>query len=65
MKVFGLDFGTSTTMLAVREGDNHPRLIQLGSNSNWIPSLAGLDGKGGLVVGEPAEKLPLDRKSVV
>jgi molecular chaperone DnaK (HSP70) len=49
-------------MLAVREGDNHPRLIQLGSNSNWIPSLAGLDSKGGLVVGEPAEKLPLDRQ---
>lgn len=62
MRSVGLDFGTSTILIAVREGDLPPRVIPIGSKTSWIPSIAGVDSRGSIVVGEAAEKLPRDRQ---
>ncbi len=47
---FGLDFGTTTTLLAT-----HDQLLPLGELTEWMPSLVGLDDDGSLIVGEQAE----------
>jgi len=62
VRSIGLDFGTSTTLVAVRDGDLRPRVVPLGSKTLWMPSVAGLDARGDLVVGEVAEKLPPQRQ---
>lgn len=62
MRSVGLDFGTSTILIAVREGDLPPRVVPIGSKTSWIPSIAGVDSRGSIVVGEAAEKLPRDRQ---
>jgi molecular chaperone DnaK (HSP70) len=48
--VLGLDFGTSTTLLAAEDG-----LIWLGDTNPWLPSLVGFDDDGYVVVGEAAD----------
>lgn len=53
----GIDFGTSTTLVAIREPASVPRVIPIGLTTSWMPSVIGVeDGK--IVVGENAEKLP-------
>jgi len=49
----GIDFGTSTTLVAFREGDQEPRVIPIGRATSWMPSVIGVEGAT-LVVGEDA-----------
>jgi len=46
----GLDFGTTTTLLATDAG-----LVSLGPLREWMPSLVGFDDDGSILVGEAAE----------
>ncbi len=46
----GLDFGTSTTVVA--SGDD---VVWIGSAHPWLPSLVGYDDSGAVVVGEAAQ----------
>lgn len=55
-RVVGLDFGTSTTLVAVRDGESLPRVIPIGDVTSWMPSVVGVDN-GRLVVGESAIRL--------
>ena len=48
--MIGLDFGTTTTLLA-KDGD----VVPLGSLTEWMPSLAAFDDGGQVIVGEAAE----------
>lgn len=48
--MIGLDFGTTTTLLAV-DGE----VVPLGSTTDWMPSLVTVDDGGEVVVGEAAE----------
>jgi len=52
----GIDFGTSTTLVAFREGDQEPRVVPIGHVTSWMPSVVGVDGSQ-LRVGEDALKL--------
>lgn len=53
----GVDFGTSTTLIATRTGAISTA-VPLGAGADpWLPSVVGLDG-GKLLVGEQAESLP-------
>jgi len=52
----GIDFGTSTTLVAFRDSDQEPRVIPIGHNTSWMPSVIGHNGAT-LVVGEEALQL--------
>lgn len=55
--VYGLDFGTSTTLMAIpREG--MPQILPIGRSDNWMPSLIGLGDGGDVVVGDFASDKP-------
>lgn len=54
---FGIDFGTSTTLVAQRTGAISSTVPIGGGANPWIPSVVGLDD-GRLVVGDAAERLP-------
>lgn len=56
----GIDFGTSTSLLAERKALDPVGILPLGHSNRWLPSLAGIES-GRLVVGEDAENLPVDR----
>lgn len=58
----GIDFGTSTTLVAVCEAGGEPRVLPLGRATPWLPSVAGLSDDGSLVVGEEALRLALRRQ---
>jgi len=62
MRTVGIDFGTSTTLVAIRDGDGDPRVVQLGATSSWIPSVAALDKSGSLVAGDKALAQPPERR---
>jgi molecular chaperone DnaK (HSP70) len=47
----GLDFGTTTTLLATSEG-----VVPLGKLRAWLPSLIGFDDDGSVLVGEEADE---------
>ncbi|WP_239124194.1 Hsp70 family protein [Rhizocola hellebori] len=49
----GLDFGTSTTLVASPSG-----VVPIGEVSAWMPSLVGYDDEGQVVVGELAQDVP-------
>ena len=51
----GIDFGTSTTLIAIRQDGLPPEVIAIGENTSWMPSVVGLTDSGDLVIGEPAE----------
>jgi actin-like ATPase involved in cell morphogenesis len=53
----GIDFGTSTTLIAVREGEQAPRIIPLGKRgaTAWLPSVAAISPAGEVIIGEDAE----------
>lgn len=54
MASIGIDFGTSTTLVAIREGDTPPQVLKLGKANSWIPSVVAISAKGDLVCGEIA-----------
>lgn len=60
-RVVGIDFGTSTTLIAHRSLEGQVSVINLGSTTKWLPSVVGLAESGELVVGEDALALPIDR----
>lgn len=55
----GLDFGTSTSLIASRTADSPARVLPLGEATRYLPSVVGLQPNGDLAVGEDAESLPL------
>ena len=57
----GIDFGTSTTLVSLREGGGPAKVLSLGKLNPWIPSIVGLDESGKLLVGEDALKLAPER----
>lgn len=52
----GLDFGTSTTLVASVDG-----VVPIGRSSAWLPSLAGYGDDESIVVGEAALELPAEQ----
>ena len=52
----GVDFGTSTTLVADTDG-----IVPIGTSNAWMPSLVGQQDDGSVVVGEPAADLPADQ----
>jgi cell division ATPase FtsA len=55
----GLDFGTSTTLLAKSRGVSGTEVIPIGRSTAWLPSVVGYRSGGGQpVLGEDAEVLP-------
>jgi molecular chaperone DnaK (HSP70) len=57
-RAVGVDFGTSTSLLAERTGTRPVDIVPLGRSTRWLPSLAGSEN-GRLLVGEDAENLPV------
>ncbi len=56
----GVDFGTTTSLVARRVGTGPVEILPIGVTRRWLPSLAGYrDGR--FVVGEEAESLAPDR----
>jgi molecular chaperone DnaK (HSP70) len=60
MRAVGLDFGTSTSLVAERDGEGAPEVLPLGRRTKYLPSLVGLRGTS-MVVGEDAETMPDER----
>ncbi|WP_327040864.1 Hsp70 family protein [Micromonospora ureilytica] len=56
----GVDFGTSTSLVATRAGRRPVEIAPLGRTTRWFPSLAGYRGET-LLVGEDADALPSDQ----
>ncbi|MFG2099907.1 Hsp70 family protein [Micromonospora echinaurantiaca] len=56
----GVDFGTSTSLVAMRAGRRPVEIAPLGRTTRWFPSLAGYRGET-LLVGEDADTLPSDQ----
>lgn len=54
----GLDFGTTTTLVAVRIDDQEPRLVPLERSTDWMPSYYWRGEDGTERVGAVAENLP-------
>ncbi|MEU6036055.1 Hsp70 family protein [Actinomadura sp. NPDC047616] len=59
-RAIGVDFGTSTSLLAERSGTLPVDVVPLGRSRTWFPSLAGYRG-GQLLLGEDAENLPIEQ----
>lgn len=56
MRTTGLDFGTSTTLVARERGAGSVEVMSLGASTTWMPSVAAPDGIGGLLIGEEADR---------
>jgi hypothetical protein len=54
----GLDFGTTTTLVAARIGDAPPRIIRLGEPDGWLPSYYWETPDGTPVYGSAAQGQP-------
>ena len=59
-RAVGVDFGTSTSLVAERIGIRPAAILPLGQSTSWFPSLAGFRGDA-LLVGEEADDLPRDQ----
>lgn len=57
----GVDFGTSTSLVAEGSAGRQPRVFPIGATTSALPSLVGLDAAGVLVVGDAAADLAVDR----
>lgn len=56
----GLDFGTSTTLIAHSDGIDGVSMIPLGATTRWLPSIAGVaDRMGSILVAEETDQIPL------
>lgn len=55
MRTLGVDFGTSTTLIAESGPTGRPSIVPMGDSTNWLPSVASPRGSE-LVVGEDALK---------
>lgn len=51
--VYGLDFGTSTTLMAIPR-DGIPQILPIGRSDSWMPSLIAIDAQGNVKVGDAA-----------
>lgn len=51
----GIDFGTSTTLIAVRRENQIPEIVPIGTQSSWMPSVVAMGQNGNLLVGEEAD----------
>ncbi|MFZ0160911.1 MAG: Hsp70 family protein [Kineosporiaceae bacterium] len=56
----GLDFGTSTSLVAVRQGSSPPRSLPLGRTTAFLPSLVRRMCDGSFAVGEDADKASVE-----
>ncbi len=54
-----IDFGTTTSLVARREGKAPATVLQLAPTTNWLPSVAAFEG-GRYTVGEEADSAPLN-----
>jgi molecular chaperone DnaK (HSP70) len=54
MEITGLDFGTTTTLWANREGHGPARIVPIGRSRSWMPTLASISVDR-VLVGEDAE----------
>ena len=59
--VYGLDFGTSTTLMAIPR-DGMPQILPIGETENWMPSVVALGEDGNVHVGDSAGNLPHTRQ---
>ncbi|MGF1645389.1 MAG: Hsp70 family protein [Kineosporiaceae bacterium] len=57
----GIDFGTSTTFVAVRNAAAAPGILPIGEATAEMPSVAGFSPRGRLLTGERADRLPAAR----
>lgn len=51
----GIDFGTSTTLIAEGLPDGQALVVPIGNRDPWLPSVATFDSGGAVLVGEDAE----------
>lgn len=58
----GIDFGTTTTLVAIQRGEGLPQTVPIGRSTPWLPSVAALDEAGHLIFGEDAADQPLHRQ---
>ncbi|HEX5995966.1 MAG TPA: Hsp70 family protein, partial [Jiangellales bacterium] len=58
--VVGVDFGTSTSLVATRAGRRPVQITPLGRTTRWFPSVAGYRGET-LLIGEDADGLSSDQ----
>ncbi len=52
--VIGVDFGTSTSLVAEKVGAGRTEVFPLGADTSWVPSVAAYD-EGRFIVGEDAD----------
>jgi molecular chaperone DnaK (HSP70) len=58
---FGLDFGTTTTLVAI-PGNQWPEILRLGTVTNFMPSVLSSNNGDDWQVGENADAAPLDEQ---
>ena len=58
---FGLDFGTTTTLVAI-PGNQWPEILRLGAVTNFMPSVLSSNNGDDWQVGENADAAPLDEQ---
>jgi molecular chaperone DnaK (HSP70) len=57
MRVTGIDFGTTTTLWAERDGHQPSRTVPIGHNTAWMPTLISVTPDS-VTIGEDAESKP-------
>jgi len=53
----GIDFGTSTTLVAEGSPAGRASVVPIGLRDPWLPSVATMDATGAVIVGEDAESV--------